>query len=145
MTRNRNHAFLLVLFAFALLAAMTPGTAAAQTPDGETPAVEQVCAEEAGAAFGLCNAYCEAMDCHLADDGDDLTSPSASETACLKVENRYLQITGRELYALQCGPDACPPGTEGCSCAEGEYPCEDELYCDEGDSICVSGGGGDEV
>ncbi len=41
--------------------------AIAQTPDGETPAEEVVCADETGAAKGLCNAYCEAMDCDSAD------------------------------------------------------------------------------
>jgi len=38
-------------------------TSDAQTPDETTPAEETVCDLYEGAAFGLCNAYCEAMDC----------------------------------------------------------------------------------
>ena len=136
---TRNHTLLFALFALVLLATLAPGTAVASTPDGETPAVEDVCADESGAAFGLCNAYCEAMDCELGFDGEPY--PHASQTACLKVEARYLQITGRVLYELQCGTAACPPGTEGCTCAEGEVQCDDELTCSEGEGICVVGGG----
>ena len=87
---------LLILFA---------GAAAAQTPDGETPAEELLCDKENGAAFGLCNAYWEAMDCHLADDGDPLTEPAASEQACTKVGSKFKNITGRDVpcqAAVEC-------------------------------------------
>ena len=57
---------LLTLFAGALLG---------QTPDGQTPATETACELESGAAFGLCNAYCEAMDCDLLYDDDPETEP----------------------------------------------------------------------
>lgn len=50
----------------------------ARTPAGQTPAIEDLCDIESGAAFGLWNAYCEARDCHLANDGDPLTSRSAA-------------------------------------------------------------------
>jgi hypothetical protein len=62
----------------------------AQTPDGQTPAIETGCDGQSGAAFGLCNAYCEAMDC----DGD---LPQASELACVRVLDRFQQITGSEI------------------------------------------------
>jgi len=75
--------------AFTLLLLCT-GAALAKTPDGQTPAEETVCDNETGAAYGLCNAYCEAMDC-------DSESPHASETACSKVQAKFLQITGRDL------------------------------------------------
>lgn len=39
--------------------------ALAQTPDGETPAEEVTCDAYSGRAFGLCNAYCEAIDCDM--------------------------------------------------------------------------------
>ena len=65
----------------------------AQTPDGETPAQEVVCAGESGAAFGLCNAYCEAMDC-------DSLDPLASERACNRVEDKFINITGRDLPCI---------------------------------------------
>lgn len=63
------------------------GPALAQTADGSTPAVETVCDSQVGAAFGLCNAYCEAMDC-------DSLNPQASETACANVFGRFENITG---------------------------------------------------
>jgi hypothetical protein len=86
------------------------GAALAQTPDGETPAEETVCDSETGAAFGLCNAYCEAMDC-------DSDSPQASETACTKVKNKFTNLTGHEL-PCEAAPSCLtpPPGTI-CPCA----------------------------
>lgn len=77
------------------------GTVYAQTPDGETPAEETVCDAEAGAAFGLCSAFCEAMDC-----GSD--SPLASAKACEKVGDNFEKITG--------GPPPCM-----CSIPQGCY------------------------
>lgn len=50
---------------------------------------ESACDGEQGAAYGLCNAFCEAMEC----DSDD---PQASETACNKVKGKFQQITGHE-------------------------------------------------
>ncbi len=52
----------------------------AETPDGQTPAEESVCDGFGltGKAWGLCNAYCEAMDC-------DDANPQASEQACQRV------------------------------------------------------------
>jgi len=59
------------------------GPAFAKTPDGFPPSEEDICDAFSGAAFGLCNAYCEAMDC-------DSENPHASERACNKVlENFY--------------------------------------------------------
>ncbi len=69
--------------------------AVAQTADGDTPAVEDVCNGEAGAAYGLCNAYCEAMDC-------ESDAPQASDQACDRVAAKYLQVTG--LLNLPCEP-----------------------------------------
>lgn len=60
--------------------------AMAQTPDGETPAVETVCDILTGPEWGLCNAYCEAMDC----DG----IPVASQNACDKVRANFERKTG---------------------------------------------------
>lgn len=40
-----------------------------------------------GVEYGLCNAYCEIMDC----DSDD---PMASEGACLKLEDKFFAKTG---------------------------------------------------
>lgn len=133
---NRRHhllPLLLTMAVLAALAALSAGTAYAQTPDGQTPAEEEVCNELSGAAFGLCNAYCEAMDCELLDDGDDSTWPSASEKACLKVKDNFIKITGdAEL------PCECPVGTEGCLCDETASVCEDGLSCDPVTNTCVA-------
>lgn len=77
--------------AWSLSLLLLPGygqMAAAKTPDGEPPAEETVCDGETGAAFGLCNAFCEAMDC-------DAANPQASGQACERVEDRFAQVTGR--------------------------------------------------
>jgi hypothetical protein len=84
----------------ALLLLGTAGVALATTPDGQTPAEESVCDSETGAAYGLCNAYCEAMDC----DSDD---PHASANACSKVQAKFQQITGRDL-PCEVPPVTCP-------------------------------------
>lgn len=68
----------------------------ASTPDGQTPAVEHVCDGYQGAAFGLCNAYCEAMDC------DD--DPNADQEACDKVEDKFQARTGKD---IPCGGASC--------------------------------------
>ena len=70
------------------LALSTP--AVAKTPDGLTPSVETVCDDYSGAAFGLCNAYCEAMDC-------DSEFTKASEKACDKVAANFEKKTGEVL------------------------------------------------
>jgi hypothetical protein len=63
----------------------------AQTADGETPAEEPVCDDLNGALYGLCVAYCEAMDCHLGDQ-------FASDRACERV---LTNSTGCEFYVPQ--------------------------------------------
>ena len=59
----------------------------AKTPDGLTPAQESECDGQPGALFGLCNAYCEAMDC-------DSDSPHASARACQRVLDNFLAKSG---------------------------------------------------
>src|SRR5688572_3413786 len=75
----------LCILALALLVAAAP--AAAKTPDGQTPSEETVCDGQVGAAFGLCNAYCEAMDC-------DHPERRASATACSRVRNNFMKHSG---------------------------------------------------
>lgn len=70
----------------------------AETADGVTPAVEDVCAGQIGAALGLCNAYCEAMDC---DSADALAAPEA----CGRVRDKYQTLTGSD---LPCEDGTCP-------------------------------------
>jgi hypothetical protein len=87
----------LILFLTLSLLCTGAGAALAQTPDHLPPARETVCDNETGAAYGLCNAYCEAMDCELANDSDPLTAPKASSTACNKVRTKFQKIAGRDV------------------------------------------------
>jgi hypothetical protein len=66
------------------------GPSRAETPDGQTPSEETVCDSQSGAAYGLCTAYCEAMDC-------DSPFAEASPTACSRVRANYERITGQPL------------------------------------------------
>jgi len=100
-------------------------TSHAQTPDGETPAVEDVCEGYAGQAYGLCNAYCEAMDC----DGE----PRASEKACARVQANFENKTGEILPCLLEGCDN--PSNLG-------KPCDDMSACTINDTcqLYIDGG-----
>lgn len=75
------------------------------TPDEEPPAAESVCDDYTGNQRGLCNAYCEAMDC-------DSTVTQASDKACDRVLDMLLAIDPEFPY---CGSSN---GT-GCPCADG--------------------------
>ena len=77
----------LCVLSLALLATLP---LAASTPDGQTPSEETVCDGQTGAAYGLCTAYCEAMDC-------DSPAPHASPTACSRVAENFTRITGLPL------------------------------------------------
>jgi len=86
------------LFVSIPLSMLLPSLASALgTPDELPPPMETICDSEQGAAYGLCNAYCEAMDC-------DDPAPHASLTACQKVSDKYTQLTGEQLPC----DDICP-------------------------------------
>lgn len=72
----------------------------AGTADWSTPAQETICDNLIGQAFGICNAYCEALDCHL-------DNPNASATACTKLFDKFVQVTG-----------VVPPCEITCPCTE---------------------------
>lgn len=88
----------------------------AQTPDNETPAVEDVCDGLYEAEYGLCNAYCEALDCD-SDAGYEQHSK-----ACDKVLANFLKKSG--------GVD---PPCEGAECIEITDPlgCDENINCFE--------------
>jgi hypothetical protein len=119
MKLRRN---ILCLIVVGLVFFFSNGLAFAQTPDGDTPSVELVCDGQVGAAFGLCNAYCEAMDC-------DYVTPQASEKACNKVLDRFTQLSGAmppcEMEAMHCGNGVYEPDL-GEECDDGN---DDELFC----------------
>jgi hypothetical protein len=62
----------------------------AQTADGKTPALEEDCNGLNGALYGLCVAYCEAMDC-------DFVDTQASYEACWQVKDNYEFLSGGNL------------------------------------------------
>ncbi len=87
----------------ALILILIPTGAEAQTPDGETPAKEAYCDEYSGRAYGICNAWYEAMDCD---------NPAHKASACDK-----LRATLDNL-----GVDASPSGESTIPC-----PCFGDL------------------
>lgn len=86
-----------LLFAGAV-SALVVVAASSQTPDGLTPSREDACDEEPAGLFGLCNAWCEALDCEL-QDPDDLSR------ACRSVLRNYKKKSGG--IAPPCG-SSCP-------------------------------------
>ena len=90
MSKHPTKLFLAGVIAMALIFAVQ-GQPRAQTPDGETPAVEAVCDNLQGKAFGLCNAFCEALDC------DDPASADFGGAACDRLLDRYFSLTGDTL------------------------------------------------
>jgi hypothetical protein len=90
----RNLALVALLF-------VGPAAVASGTPDGTTPADETVCDNEPNGLYGLCVAYCEAMDC-------DYETPNASATACAAVLNNYTNRSGgAQPPCVDPGPPEC--------------------------------------
>lgn len=85
---------------------LTAGAALAQTPapipNGSWPFENTVCDDQTGAAYGLCLAYCEAMECDLANDLNSETAPNAPFRTCNKVRNVFKRIAGDDM------PCECP-------------------------------------
>ncbi len=79
---------------------MVLGTAYAQTPE------EDVCGDYTDNAWGLCNAFCTAMDCY----GD----PNASVQACWRVADNFMRATDGK--SLPCIKSAAPIATQAGSC-----------------------------
>ncbi len=80
---------------------MVMGAAYALTP-------EDVCGDYTDDAWGLCNAFCTAMDC----DGES----NASLQACWRVADNFMSATGGD--SLPCIKSAAPTDTQagGCPC-----------------------------
>jgi hypothetical protein len=78
-----------------------------------------ICDDLRGAAWGLCHAYCEAMEC-------DTPNPHAAANACMVVGARFQQIAGT------LPPCACDiPGRV--------YTSRDPAYCLEIEWGCFAG------
>ncbi len=129
------------IFAFGLVLGMSAlgGPVFGQTPDGDTPAVETVCDRLTGAAFGLCNAYCEAQDCDVHE-----------RESCERLRDNFERKTGSRFFP--CDPLFCE-GLSGSLCRAGICPPEEKcesvtrvvcpdtgLPCDPAcESLCVGG------
>lgn len=143
----RKTSLLTALPILGVVLALSAGPAQAKTPDGKTPAEETVCDAEIGAGFGLCNAFCEAMDCDLlplfGGDGDVL--PNASERACLKTLDNYIKLTGNTAFPCQCPTAGGGAGTAtlGCECAS-DADCDgsSSLVCSGQPGVCIEDDGG---
>jgi len=109
----------------ALTLILIPSTTAAKGPDRVTPAEEYVCDGHTGKAYGLCNAYCEAMDC-------DSPDRKASPKACAQTLANYQKLMDVKppCYA-PVNAAACPcfgdldvlfNGTSSPSCSPDENP-----------------------
>ena len=76
----------------ALFAGIEICEAAAATPDGIPPSREEVCDDLEGAAFGLCNAFCEAQDCDV-----------YWKSSCDSLRGNFFRITGSSLFPCESG------------------------------------------
>ena len=81
------------------------------TADGLTPSAEDICTKwgYSGQVNGLCNAYCEAMDC-------DSPTPQASDQACTRVYDRIIGALG-DVPFPECEDvdnDGLPNGMDNC-------------------------------
>lgn len=79
------------------------------TPDDDPPSVETVCDGLPGAAFGLCNAYCEATDC-----GDGVNY--ASMQACASLQKNWERRTGLTEFPCECEEGEVFDLESGCGC-----------------------------
>jgi hypothetical protein len=82
---------------------MAMGAAYALTPE------EDVCGKYSDNAWGLCNAYCTAMDC-------DSEQTNASGYACIQVAANFTRATGEESMPCEDNEPAAPTDTQAGSC-----------------------------
>lgn len=115
---------------FVLFLLLVP-SAFAQTPDANTPAVEEACTkyEGEGARHGLCVAYCEAQDC----DNTKFSNPS-----CSTIAERFIVYSEKQGYAK--GPSeksAINCKVTACTSDDVQLCFGTEIDCDtNGDRIC---------
>jgi hypothetical protein len=83
----------------------------AQTPDGQTPAVETVCDPLIGATpglYGLCVAYCEAHDADILSPGGDPAELDVPNRKILQNYNKKKTEFDPPMPCVQQGVDDCP-------------------------------------
>ena len=99
---------------------------AKKTPDGVPPSQETVCAGLSRAAFGLCNAYCEAQDCDVHD-----------RPSCAELRRNFQKVTGSATFP--CDAPVCGDGMVGASeqCDPPGSVCSDGTAC-QSDCTCAA-------
>jgi hypothetical protein len=116
----------------------------AMTPDGETPAVEDVCDDLIGGTpglYGLCVAYCEAQDCdsEAAHSGQCTRTPPSEPV--LRNYNRKMRDGDPAMPCLAPPPSPCPCWTEAELANIDFSSCKFEYYSSEnGDSVLSAEG-----
>lgn len=88
---------LMRLYVSCLALALVTALLAPISAGAQTPTEDSVCDGLSGSAFGLCNAYCEVMDC-------DSEAPNANEKACLKVLSGFTKHSDEP---IPCAPVEC--------------------------------------
>ena len=103
--------------ALILVGLVSGSVSSARTADGLTPAQEMVCEGLPRAEFGLCNAYCEAIDCD---------SRSAPLKACESLRDNYFELTGWSAFPCDATcPELPDPTCSGIGFIDlGEDGCE---------------------
>jgi hypothetical protein len=98
MTFTKTSGIWVVVCSMVLVLLFGPASAVAK----KTPTV---CDDLSGKAYGLCNAYCEALDC----DWD----PNASERACESLRSNYSSLTGGSEFPCETMSLGCVVGDSG--------------------------------
>ncbi len=115
--------------AFAAAVAFYPLTAAANggTYDGLEPSIETVCDDAglSGALWGLCNAYCEAMDCDVRTD---------DHVGCDKVLGNFQKISLKKTGSQLDMPCSAAADMDGDGVPDDEDVCPDVADADQVDS-----------
>jgi len=96
----------MVVLGALLSSGIVVGTVSAQTLDGRTPAVEQVCGDVKGTANGICLAYCEAQDCDM----------QPNKNSCAQLRINYAKHTGSPIFPCdpRCGDGVVNQAAEDC-------------------------------
>ncbi len=115
--RNNHRTIMRTVVFTSLLVLGLVGYVMAKTPDGETPAEETVCDGLSGAAFGLCNAYCEAEDC-------DVLAPERN--SCERLRRNFERVMGTPIFPCDpfCGDGVTDTG-ETCDTGAGNSDAPD--------------------
>ena len=101
----------LLIFTAVTLALLTGVSATAKTPDGLTPAVEEVCdtlIDATPGLYGLCVAYCEAHDADLLSPSGDLNELDMPNIKILQNYNKKMTESDPPMPCVALEIEDCP-------------------------------------